>query len=79
MEIGLSLLRVTVGEFTWLRKNLKWGRETVPFKILNGRGSGNNISGIFGHKGTVTNSALVTTLGTLIHVFIFKAFNGTAI
>lgn len=53
---------------TWLRKKLKCGREMAPLKILKGKGSGNNILGTFSHKGTVMNRALVTMLGTLIHV-----------
>jgi len=51
----------------------------APLKILKGRGSGNNTVGLFSHPGTGMNSVLVTVLGTLTRVFIFKAFNGTAI
>lgn len=55
------------------------GKETTPLEILKGRGSGNNIVGTFSHRRAVMSSALVTVLGTCTHVFIFKAFNGTAI
>lgn len=55
------------------------GKETTPLEILKGRGSGNNIVESFSHRGASMSSALVTMLGTRTHVFIFKAFNGTAI
>lgn len=59
---------------------MKWeGGQRVPFKILKGRGSGNNISRTFSLKGTVTNCVLLTVLGTFIHVFLLKSFNSTAI